>query len=115
MLARSGHRLCLPRVHAACEYQAPLFFEDEVRIQLLVEKKSPRSLAYQFRFFRLNGDPVKEIARGRLVVVCAERREDGSLHPATLPSALAGQIQVASPEILASPLRPAKPKPQLAA
>ncbi len=110
VLSRSGHRLCLPRVHASCEYQAPLFFEDEVRIQLLVEKKSTRSLAYQFRFFRLNGDPAKEIARGRLVVVCAERREDGSMHPASLPAALADQIQVAPPELLASTLRPAKPK-----
>ena len=50
-----GREICLPRVHAACDYAVPLRFEDDVQIRLLVERKGRRSLTYQFRFSRLNG------------------------------------------------------------
>src|SRR5579862_908704 len=52
VLSRSGVDVCLPRVHAECDYSAPLHFEDEVLIHLLVEKKGERTLTYQFRFIR---------------------------------------------------------------
>lgn len=102
VLSRSGLPLCLPRVHASCDYRAPLFFEDEVRVRLLVQKKSVRSLAYQFRFHRLNDAPEKEIARGRVVVVCAERQPDGSLRAAPLPDVIAGKIREAPRRLLAA-------------
>ena len=51
---------------------APLRFEDEVLVRLLVERKGRRSLTYQFRFCRLNGSGPQEVARGRLTVVCVE-------------------------------------------
>lgn len=94
-LARSGIKLCLPRVHAECDYLAPLHFEDEVLVHLLVEKKGNRSLTYQFRFRRLNESPSREVARGRLTVVSAARQEDGSLKAAPLPKVLTEAIQVA--------------------
>ena len=100
VLTRSGLPLCLPRVHAACDYLAPLFFEDEVRVQLLVQKKSTRSLAYQFRFRRVGGNSPAEIAHGRLVVVCAAKQPDGSMRAASLPEAIAEQIQEAPKELL---------------
>jgi YbgC/YbaW family acyl-CoA thioester hydrolase len=101
VLSRNGLMLCLPRVHAECDYTAPLRFEDEVQIQLLVEKKSKRSLTYQFRFRRLNGSAAQEVARGRLTVVCAERRSDGSMKAVALPAAIAEQIHEAPPGLLA--------------
>jgi acyl-CoA thioester hydrolase len=100
VLSRAPVRLCLPRVHAECDYRAPLLFEDEVQVQLLVEKKSLRSLTFQFRFFRLNATPAREVARGRLTVVCAARREDGSLKAVALPPAIAARIQAAPPALL---------------
>jgi acyl-CoA thioester hydrolase len=100
VLSGSGLKLCLPRGHAECDYLAPLRFEDEVLIHLLVQKKGNRSLTYQFRFARLNGR--QEVARGQLTVVCAARRKDGSFKAVPLPKLIADQIQQAPPELLGS-------------
>ena len=102
VLARSGLDVCLPRVHAECDYLAPLHFEDEVLIHLLVEKKSERSITYQVRFTRLNGPEPCEAARARLVVVCAQRR-DGRLKAVPLPETIARHIQQAPEELLFPP------------
>jgi len=104
VLSRNGHDLCLPRVHAECDYLAPLRFEDEVKIRLLVEKKGPRSLTCQFRFHRLNGSTPQVVAHGRLTVVCAARQKDGSLKAVPFPKALAEQIREAPAKLLASDL-----------
>jgi acyl-CoA thioester hydrolase len=104
VLARSGLPLCLPRVHASCDYRAPLFFEDEVLVRLLVQKKSARSLAYQFRFHRLNGAPEQEVARGKVIVVCAQRQPDGSMRAAPLPDDIARKIRQAPRRLLAAGL-----------
>ena len=101
VLSRNGLAMGLPRVHAECDYEAPLRFEDEVLVHLLVEKKSTRSLTYQFRFCRLNNNAQQQVARGRLTAVCAERREDGSMKAVPLPTVLAEKIQEAPAELLA--------------
>ncbi len=100
-LSRNGLDLCLPRVHAHCDYLAPLRFEDEVLVHLLVERKGTRSLTYQFRFYRLEGPARFEVARGRLTVVCAAPHADGTLKAARLPAALAELLEPAPPELLA--------------
>jgi acyl-CoA thioester hydrolase len=102
VLSRNGMMLCLPRVHAECDYTAPLRFEDEVQIHLLVQKKTRRSLTYQFRFRRLSGSAAEEVARGRLTVVCAERQADGALKAVAFPSAIADHIQEAPQTLLAN-------------
>jgi acyl-CoA thioester hydrolase len=109
VLSRHGLDVCLPRVHAACDYTAPLRFEDEVRIHLLVERKGRRSLTYQFRFQRLNGS-LQEVARGRVTAVCAARQKDGSMKAVSLPKVIADKIQEAPPELLGEPA-PAPRKP----
>jgi len=76
-------------------------FEDEILIRLLVEKKGTRSLAYQFRFFRANGEAQEEIALGRLVVVSTEGTKDGSMKAVSLPKALADKIEEAPVHLLA--------------
>jgi acyl-CoA thioester hydrolase len=101
VLSRNGLMLCLPRVHAECDYRAPLRFEDEVQVRLLVEKKGTRSLTYQFRFQNLTGAARPEVARGRVTVVCAMRQKNGSLKAVSVPAGLAEQIQEAPKEILA--------------
>src|SRR4051812_49865983 len=72
-----------PRVHASCDYMAPLKFEDEVEIQLLVAEKKSKSLLYEFRFHKLSGDERVEIARGSLTVVCV-RHEGGRMKAAPI-------------------------------
>ena len=65
--------LGFPRVHAECDYLKPLRFEDLVEIHLLVAEKKSKALRYLFRFRKLNADPVEEVARGALTVVCSHR------------------------------------------
>jgi acyl-CoA thioester hydrolase len=99
VLSRCGFGLHLPRVHAECDYLAPVRFEDEILIHLLVEKKGTRSLAYRFRFYR-NNDP-NEVARGRLVVVCAELGPNGVLKAAPIPNLVANKLREAPAHLLA--------------
>ena len=109
VLAKNGLEVCLPRVHASCDFRSPLHFEDEVLLRLLVEKKGSRSLTYQIRFHV--GE--KEVARGRLVVVCAARTSSGRLAAVDFPKALARKIQQAPQTLLLSdrlPRTTGKPK-----
>jgi acyl-CoA thioester hydrolase len=105
---RNGVELCLPRVHAECDYMAPLRFEDEVLVRLLVEQKGRRSLTYQFRFSRLSGRSPQEVARGRLTVACVERQADGSFKAVPLPEAIADKIQQAPARLLVNGRPPGK-------
>ena len=100
VLSRAGINVCLPRVHAECDYAAPLHFEDEVLIHLLVERKGTRTLTYQFRFIRQNESPPREVARGRIIAVCATRKANGSLKAVPLPSLLSDKIEAAPPQRL---------------
>src|SRR5687767_588110 len=54
-----GRKFGWPRVHAECDYQQPLRFEDQFEVQLLVREKKSKSLAYDFHFRKLTeGEPV---------------------------------------------------------
>jgi YbgC/YbaW family acyl-CoA thioester hydrolase len=92
--------LGFPRIHADCDYRAPLRFEEEFEAHLLVREKRTRSLGYTIRFRRVGGD---EVAMGGLVVVCVAHRPDGGLTPTPIPEALANRIQVAPPGLLDVP------------
>jgi YbgC/YbaW family acyl-CoA thioester hydrolase len=104
--SRDGLEVCLPRVHAECDYAVPLRFEDEVQVRLLVERKGKRSLSYQFRFSRLNGSSPQEVARGRLTVASVKRQADGSMKAVQLPKAIADKIQQAPVEMLGDGFHP---------
>jgi len=92
--------LGLPRVHVECDYLAPLRFEDEVEVKLLVEKRSTRSISYRFVLRRLSPAPEVEAARGSLVVVCVRRQANGAFRAVALPKRLAAQIEVAPHSVL---------------
>ena len=98
--SRKGLAVCLPRVHAECDYAVPLRFEDVVRVRLLVERKGRRSLTYQFRFIRLGGSSAEEVARGRLTVACVKRQANGGMKAVPLPKAIADMIQQAPAQML---------------
>jgi YbgC/YbaW family acyl-CoA thioester hydrolase len=100
--SREGLQVCLPRVHVECDYMLPLRFEDEVRVRLLVERKSRRSLTYQFRFSRLKGSEPEEVARGRMTVVSVKMQKDGSLKAVSLPPIVAATIQQAPAHVLSN-------------
>jgi YbgC/YbaW family acyl-CoA thioester hydrolase len=89
-----------PRVHAHCDYHAPLRFEEEFEVHLLVLEKKSKALSYQFRFRKV-GDNSRELARGKLTVVCVTHNADGSMSASHIPQEIAGQIEVAPPEVMA--------------
>ena len=41
-----------PRVNAECKFRAPLSFEDELDVHLLVREKRSKSITYEFRFYK---------------------------------------------------------------
>ena len=89
-----------PRVHASCDYRRPLRFEDVVEIHLLVTEKRDKSLSYQFRFRKLDGEKGQEVARGALTIVCVAHAEDGSMKAVSIPPEISKLIEVAPPETL---------------
>ena len=83
-----------PRVHCECDFFAPLRFEDEVEMHLLVAEKKAKSLTYAFRLHQLTGAQRREVARGRVIVVCVTAA-DGQLKATRIPQAIADKIKVA--------------------
>jgi YbgC/YbaW family acyl-CoA thioester hydrolase len=92
-----------PRVHAACDFRFPLRFEDSVEIRLLVMEKKEKSITYSFIFRKLNETPPREVARGKVTVVCVRYdRSAGQMKGVPIPEAIAQKIDVAPPELFAS-------------
>ena len=90
-----------PRVSASCDYRAPLRFEEEVEIHLLVAEVRSRSIRYQF-IFRKAADGT-EVARGQIAAVCATvDKATGRLTPVQIPEAIRAQITAAPAELLPS-------------
>jgi acyl-CoA thioester hydrolase len=88
-----------PRVRAECDFKAPLHFEDEVEVHLLVSEKRSKSLSFVFRLRKLNATPPVEVAHGAITVVCVTHK-DGKMAAATIPKEIADKIEVAPKELL---------------
>ncbi len=86
-----------PRVHASCDFRQPLRFEDEVEVHMIVTEKKSKSLSYEFRFRKLNANPIVEVARGKLTVVCVTCDPQGKMTAAHIPPEIAEKIEVAKP------------------
>ena len=90
-----------PRVHASCDYHQPLRFEDMVEIHLLVLEKKSKAITYQFRFRKLGDGAGKEVARGKLTVVCVGYDEaSGAMRATNIPPEIADRIETAPGELL---------------
>jgi YbgC/YbaW family acyl-CoA thioester hydrolase len=96
-LAREDGGKGLPRVHASCDFRAPLRCEDEVEIHLLVREKKRKAITYDFIFRRAGA----EVARGAITVVCVEfDPATRAMKAAPLPAILAEKIEAAPPGLL---------------
>jgi YbgC/YbaW family acyl-CoA thioester hydrolase len=91
-----------PRVHAACDYQRPVRFEDQIEIHLLVSEKKSKALSYRFIFRKLNETLPIDVARGELTVVCVAHHRDGKMAAVPIPKELAARIEVAPAALLSS-------------
>ena len=91
-LAREGGFKGLPRVHASCDFRAPLRCEDEVEIHLLVREKKTKAITYDF-IFRKDG---AEVAHGAITVVCVDFDPVArTMKAVPLPAIMADHIEVA--------------------
>ena len=87
-----------PRVHAECDFFAPLRFEDLVEVHMLVKEKKNKAITYVFRFYKVNGGR-EEVARGILTAVCVTHTEEG-MKAVPIPKDLADKIQIAPANML---------------
>ena len=88
-----------PRVHTEADFSAPLRFEDEVEIHLLVAEKKSKALTYAFRLRKLNASEPYEVARGKITVVCI-KMVNGKMKATNIPKAIADKIEVAPTRLL---------------
>mgnify|MGYP003672641318 CR=1 FL=1 len=98
-----GDRVAWPRVHASCDFKAPLRFEEEVDIELLVEELRTRTIRYLIRCWKKDG---RLAAEGRMVVACVRRNGEGQLKATEIPERFRGQIESAPEEAMVLPDRP---------
>ena len=90
-----------PLVHASCDYKSPLRFEERFEIHLIVKERLEKRIRYGFAFRTLDEDPVREIARGELVVACVSKTgENGRMRSVPIPDAIAAMIEQAPAETL---------------
>jgi 4-hydroxybenzoyl-CoA thioesterase/acyl-CoA thioester hydrolase len=78
-----------PRVSATCDYQAPVFFEEELQIAVRIAKLGSKSVTYGFAFRCGNRD----IATGQLTTVCCQLGANHSLTAMPIPEPLAKKLR----------------------
>lgn len=96
--APGEERVGWPRVSATCDFLAPLKFEDEVEVELLVEEVRQRSLRYLFRIRKKDGTLAAE---GRVAVVCVRRNAAGDgMIAVEIPERFRLKLEAAPAELL---------------
>ena len=98
--AIDGQWVSWPRVSTGCTFRAPLRFEDEFEVRLLVRSKRSPSITYDFLFIK---EGVEEpVARGSITVVCASLdKATHSIRSTPIPECIDREIDVAPDELLA--------------
>ena len=88
-----------PRVSAECKYRAPLGFEDELDVHLLVREKRSKSVTYEFRFYKQGAADL--LAVGSIAVVSVSiDRSTGRMTTIPIPESIDRLIEVAPAELL---------------
>jgi len=80
-----------PRVSAKCGFKAPLYFEDELTIQLRVQRIGVKSLTFDFEFTR--GDDL--IATGTMKTVCCHFTHGKPMESIAIPDSYLANLQEA--------------------
>lgn len=78
-----------PRVSVACDFKQPARFEDDIEIEVTLEKIGRKSLSYRFDFRR----GATEIATGRLTSVYCRSTPHGTMESLEIPPAMRSQLE----------------------
>jgi acyl-CoA thioester hydrolase len=93
-------RVGWPRVHASCDYRAPLHFEEEFVMELLIEEVRARTLRHRVRFWKLDGSLAAE---GVIVAACVQRdAATRKMKAVPIPERLRTRLEAAPAELLAT-------------
>jgi acyl-CoA thioester hydrolase len=93
-----GDLVSWPRVNAQCDFRAPLSFEDELDVHLLVREKRSKSITYEFHFYRYGGDGPVSVGSITVVAVSIDR-PTGRMSAITIPESIDRLIEVAPQEL----------------
>lgn len=78
----AGERLGFPRVAASCDYLRPARFEDELEIDVGIERIGSKSVTYSFEFSSRG----QVLARGQVTTACCRKHPDGSMESVEIPA-----------------------------
>jgi acyl-CoA thioester hydrolase len=93
-----GERIGWPRVHASCDYKAPLRFEEQFTMELLVEEVRKKTLRYRIHFWKKNGELCAE---GCIIAACVQRdRVTGQMKAVEIPARILEKVEQAPAELL---------------
>jgi len=82
-------KITWPRVSAKCDYRGSVRFEDEVQIEVRIERIGEKSVTYGFRFLH-EGQP---IAEGSLVAVCCRMLPGQPLTSIPIPAEIRAKLE----------------------
>lgn len=83
-----------PRVHASFDYRAPLFFEDQIQINLTVLEQRSKTLKYRIDIDKLRGEAEPQrVASGELVVCCTVSAPEGGMRSVEIPASFAAKLR----------------------
>lgn len=95
-------RVGWPRVHASCDYKAPLRFEDEFECELLVEEVRSKVIRYLIRFWRQEDRVLA--AEGRITAACVcKDPATGKMKAVVIPTRIRQKIEAADAALLQRP------------
>ena len=94
-------RVGWPRVHASCDYKAPLRFEEEFTMELLVEEVRRKTIRYIIRFWKQDGVLAAE---GVIVAACVQRdKTTGRMKAVDIPARILAKVEAAPQDALSLP------------
>lgn len=83
-----GEEIGFPRVSAHCDYLQPARFEEEIAIEVIVERVGKKSVTYGFRVLR----DETLLAEGQITTVCCRLDESG-MHSCEIPPGIREKLQ----------------------
>lgn len=88
-IAPTDSDIGFPRVSAACDFKAPLHFEEEFDVYVRVDAVGRRSIRYGFTLRR--GDDI--LATGTMTSVCVQKRPGEPVRSIELPERISARLR----------------------
>jgi len=95
------------RVHASCDYEKPLRYQDLFEVRLRVVQKSVATLTFELGFYRVDtpelsasddhDGELQEVARGTMKTCCVSRQGSDPIRAREMPEEIHAAIEIAAP------------------